>query len=50
MHIIAKPALRSFWERYADAKIPLTEWFKVTKKCQWENLAEVRQSFSHADP
>ncbi len=49
MHIITKKTLRAFWEKYPDAESPLTNWYKLTKKAEWSNLAETRADFPHAD-
>ena len=41
--------LREFWEENKDAEAPLKSWFKTTDKANWQNLAETRESFPHAD-
>lgn len=50
MRIISKRKLREFWENRPDAKEPLLDWYNVALKSSWQNLAEVRESFRHADP
>jgi mRNA interferase HigB len=50
VRIISKRKLREFWEKHPDAKEPLLDWYNVTRKATWQNLAEVRESFRHADP
>jgi mRNA interferase HigB len=50
LRIISKRKLREFWEKHPDAKEPLLDWYNVTRKASWQNLAEVRESFRHADP
>ena len=50
MRIISRRKLREFWETHPDAKEPLLYWYRVTEKASWQNLAEVRQDFPHADP
>lgn len=49
MHIISYKAIREFSARYPDAKVPLDAWYKKTEKAAWKNLAEVKQTFPHAD-
>lgn len=49
MHIISKKALREFWEKHPNSKEPLLNWYSITKKADWGNLAEVKNDFSHAD-
>jgi mRNA interferase HigB len=50
MHVISKKKLRRFWEQYPKAKSPLEAWYQVAKHAEWENLADMRQTFSTADP
>jgi len=50
VRIISKRRLREFWERHPDAKDPLLDWYNIARKASWQNLAEVRESFRHADP
>ncbi len=49
MRIISKKRLREFWEKHPDSQAPLEEWYKLTRKATWRNLAEVRATFRHAD-
>ena len=50
MRVISKRRLREFWEVHSNAKDPLLNWYNVTRRASWRNLAEVRASFRHADP
>lgn len=49
MHVISKKRLREFWEGNPDAKADLQQWFKTTSKATWQNIAEVRETYRHAD-
>ena len=49
MHIITKRRLREFWLKHPEAESSLNSWYKITKKAVWNNLAETRTNFSHAD-
>jgi len=49
MHVISKKALREFWERHADAKEPLEEWYKTAVRAKWQSIADVRLTYPHAD-
>ncbi|MBX7171254.1 MAG: type II toxin-antitoxin system HigB family toxin [Pyrinomonadaceae bacterium] len=49
MHIISKKALRDFWEKHPNSKTSLQSWYSITKNAEWENLADVRADFPHAD-
>lgn len=45
MHIIAKSRLRQFWESspaYADAVVPLTEWFRHMEKANYRTPQELK--------
>ncbi len=49
MRVFSKKKLREFWERHPDAKEPLLRWYKATGAADWQNLADTRRDFSHAD-
>ena len=49
MRIIAKKALVLFYTEHADAKTALEEWSEKATEAEWENFAEVRQTFNSAD-
>jgi mRNA interferase HigB len=50
MHVISYRTLREFIETHRTAKTPLNAWYATAKKATWKNLAEVRQTYPHADP
>ena len=50
MRIISKRKLREFWEEYPDAQDSLLDWYNITRQTSWQNLAETREVFPHADP
>jgi len=47
MHVITIRKLREFWQQHPDAEEPLRRWYRISKKEQWENLAETRREFPH---
>jgi mRNA interferase HigB len=50
VHVIAKhPKLSTFWAAHPDAEKPLLAWYRIARKAEWRNFAEVRESFPHAD-
>jgi mRNA interferase HigB len=49
MHIISKPKIKEFWLEFSEAEIPLVNWYKQSKKSEWKNLAEIKETFPHAD-
>ena len=38
-----------FAERHPDALAPLINWYRITKRAEWNSLAEVKRDFAHAD-
>ncbi len=49
MHIISRKKLKQAAEGDADLEKPLDTWFRIAKRPEWKNLAEVRETYSHAD-
>jgi mRNA interferase HigB len=49
MNVVSKPQLRKFWESHPDAESPLLAWHRTARKAQWHTLAEVKQTYPHAD-
>jgi mRNA interferase HigB len=47
--VISKTALKEFATDHADALEPLLRWHGIARKAAWQNLADVRQRFPHAD-
>ena len=49
MHIISRKNLRTFWEQHPDSKAPLSRWFKIVKRSNFANFADLRITFPSAD-
>lgn len=49
MRVISKPAILKFSEKHHDALVPLMSWYRITKRADWNSLAELRNDFAHAD-
>lgn len=49
MRVISRGAILDFSKKHADAYVPLMNWYRIVKRAQWGNLADVRRDFSHAD-
>ncbi len=49
MHVISKKALREFWQEHIESEESLERWFAIANRAVWQNLAEVREDFLHAD-
>ena len=53
MNVVKRKVLQAFWEAKAhrglNAQGPLLDWFKIYRKADWNNLAEARATYPHAD-
>ncbi len=48
MRIIAKRTLREFWERHPDSELPLFDWYKETRRANWDAPSRVRERYASA--
>ena len=48
MRIIAKKALREFWEQHPDAEEPLLAWFREVCGEDWDTPAKVKEKYRNA--
>ncbi len=48
MRIIAKTALREFWENHSDAEQPLRAWHGEAKAATWKTPADVKAKYRSA--
>ncbi len=49
MHVISVKKLREFWQTWPDAEVPLRAWHRVAEQAAWDNFADVREVYRHAD-
>ena len=49
MRVISRTAILDFSRKHADAYVPLMNWYRITQRAEWTNLADVRRDFGHAD-
>lgn len=49
VRIISHRAIVEFGKTLKAAVQPLDDWYRVTKRADWKNLAEVQAMFPHAD-
>jgi mRNA interferase HigB len=49
LHVISRKMLLKAAQRHSDLFEPLDVWYRITKKAQWKNLADVRRVFPSAD-
>jgi mRNA interferase HigB len=50
LHVISRKKLKEAAAQHADLEAPLDVWFRITKRASWRALADVRKTFSSADP
>jgi mRNA interferase HigB len=48
MRIIALGTLRNFWQRHADAEIPLRSWYAAASRADWRSPADVKTAYRNA--
>lgn len=48
MRVIALGALRSFWQRHADAEIPLRSWYAMASRADWRSPADIKAAYRTA--
>ena len=48
VRIIARRALREFWERHPDAEQPLRAWYHDARKADWRSPADVKRVYANA--
>ena len=49
VRVISRKALTKFAAKHRDAKEPLDNWYRRTRRANWQNLAEVREDYPQAD-
>jgi mRNA interferase HigB len=49
MRVIAKRRLMELVAKHGDCVDQVADWYRVARRSDWRNLAEVRESFRHAD-
>lgn len=49
MHVISRKKLKEAVQRHSELEPALDAWFRITKKADWQTLADVRKTFASAD-
>jgi mRNA interferase HigB len=49
MNVISFKRLRDFASAHRDAYTALAAWYKTAKRANWQNLAELKQTYPTAD-
>jgi mRNA interferase HigB len=47
MNVIARKALKAFWERYPQAETPLGTWYEIVSKGDWSSPADLKKAFGN---
>jgi mRNA interferase HigB len=48
MRVIAKKALREFWEKHPDSEDPLKAWFAEAEDASWQSPADIKAHYGSA--
>ena len=49
MHVISFKKLRDYFSKETEARVALQQWYKKTKKANWENFADIKNMFNSVD-
>ena len=49
MNTISYRTIREFILLHPNSESSLSSWFKIAKKAKWQNLAELKKDYPHAD-
>lgn len=49
VHVIARKALRQFWEQHPDGESALARWFAIMQRHDFADLTALRATFPTAD-
>jgi len=47
--VISRKAIRECGRKHPDALPSLSNWFAITRRANWKNLAQLHADFSNAD-
>jgi len=50
VHVISRKKLKEAGGQHAESEGPLDTWFRIAKKAEWRNIADVRKVYPSADP
>ena len=49
MHIISFKKLKDYFTNDPYARVALQDWYKATKKAEWGNFSDMKNTFNSAD-
>lgn len=47
--MLTKRTLQQFWMKHPDSKESLLNWYNIVKKADWNNFADVKETYRSAD-
>lgn len=50
MNVLKRQAIEDFCQRHADAGIPLTTWYAVCRKAEWNSYHDLQRDYPEAFP
>jgi mRNA interferase HigB len=49
VHVISFKKLKEYFSKETNAQTALRDWYKITKRAEWENFADLKNTFNSAD-
>lgn len=49
MRIVTPRRISEFIEKYPDAEVSLTLWYSIVKRSEWNNFADLKNTFNSVD-
>ncbi|MCF6351153.1 MAG: type II toxin-antitoxin system HigB family toxin [Flavobacteriaceae bacterium] len=49
MHVISFKRIREYFEKETNSKTALQDWYRRTKKADWDNYSDLINTFNSAD-
>jgi mRNA interferase HigB len=49
VHVISFKKLRAYFSKETNARVALQDWYKKATKAEWDNFADLRNTFNTAD-
>jgi mRNA interferase HigB len=49
MHIISFKKLKDFFIKDVNARVGLQDWYKRSKKADWQNFSDIKKTFNSVD-
>jgi len=49
VHVVSFKTLRDYFSKEPSARVALQDWYRRTKKAEWESYADLKNTFNSAD-